>query len=196
MIVRPNVFVLCTGRCGSTTFIKAAEHISNYTAGHETRPHVLGNSRFAYPVGHIEADNRLSWLLGRLDTHYGDSAYYVHLERDLLSTARSFLSRQDRGILRAYRTEILMGASKELCSNPDFLPVCIDYCQTVTANIEAFLSNKSRRFSFRLESAQADWPRFCEWIEAEVDIQASMLEWSVKHNAGCPSVEDSISSSI
>lgn len=30
-----NVFVLCTGRCGATTFHRACEHIENYSAGHD-----------------------------------------------------------------------------------------------------------------------------------------------------------------
>ena len=32
-----NVFVLCTGRCGSTTFTQACQHIQNYTASHESK---------------------------------------------------------------------------------------------------------------------------------------------------------------
>ena len=77
-----NVFVLCTGRCGSTTLVEACGHLSNWTSGHETRTHLLGPARLAYPDGHIEADNRLSWLLGRLDEAFGDRAAYVHLTRD------------------------------------------------------------------------------------------------------------------
>jgi len=84
-----NVFVLCAGRCGSVTFIEVAKHVCNYIAGHETRTALNGHARFAYPVGHIEADNRLSWLLGRLDDRYGDEAFYVHLQRDILDTARA-----------------------------------------------------------------------------------------------------------
>jgi hypothetical protein len=177
-----NVFVLCTGRCGSVTFSRAAQHISNYSSGHETRTQHVGNARFAYPVAHIETDNRLSWLLGRLESHYGDSAYYVHLQRDLLATARSFVKRHDKGILHAYRTAILMGASKDLPKEADFLPVCVDYCLTVTANIEAFLANKTHRFSFHVESAEADWVRFWEWIGAEGDLPAALQEWSIKYN--------------
>lgn len=183
MMSRPNVFVLCAGRCGSTTFAKAAARINNYTAGHETLTHLIGNARFSYPSSHVEVDNRLSWMLGRLDSHYGDNAYYIHLQRDLLATARSFEKRHDRGILRAYRTDILMGASKELDSGSDYLPVCIDYCLTVTKNIDFFLKSKSHKFSFRLETAQGDWPRFWEWIGAEGDFQGSMDVWTVKHNA-------------
>ena len=62
-----NIFVLNTGRCGSTTFIKACQHIRNYTALHESRANRIAEQRLAYPRDHIEADNRLSWFLGRLD---------------------------------------------------------------------------------------------------------------------------------
>jgi ferritin-like protein len=48
------------------TFIRACQHITNYTAGHETRSTLLGEARVAYPDQHIEADNRLSWMLGKL----------------------------------------------------------------------------------------------------------------------------------
>ena len=183
MINKPNVFVLCTGRSGSVTFTKEAQHISNFSTGHETRTHHIGHARFAYPTAHIEADNRLSWLLGRLELHYGNSAYYVHLQRDLMATARSFLKRHDRGILRAYRTDILMGASKNIKEDADLLPFCVDYCQTVTANIDAFLKNKSNCLSFKIDSAESDWQRFWNWIGAEGDLSAALDEWSIKHNA-------------
>lgn len=77
-----NVFVLSTGRCGSTTFVKACEHITNFSAAHESRTGLLGAARLDYAGNHIEADNRLSWLLGRLDRTYGNAAFYVHLRRD------------------------------------------------------------------------------------------------------------------
>lgn len=51
-----NVFVLCAGRCGSTTFIKAAQHICNFTSGHETLSGFIGDVRFNYPLNHIEAE--------------------------------------------------------------------------------------------------------------------------------------------
>ncbi len=62
-----NVFVLGTGRCGTTTFMKACRHVTNCTSGHETRVNHVGPERLSYPSNHIEADNRLSWFLGRLD---------------------------------------------------------------------------------------------------------------------------------
>ncbi|GGA66833.1 hypothetical protein GCM10011521_01190 [Arenimonas soli] len=32
-----NVFVLCTGRCGSVSFARASAYLTNYTAGQESR---------------------------------------------------------------------------------------------------------------------------------------------------------------
>jgi hypothetical protein len=94
-----NVFILNTGRCGSTTFVKACEHITNFTTAHESRMHLIGNQRLAYPDNHIEADNRLAWFLGRLEAAYGDRAIYVHLRRDPLKTARSFEKRYNFALL-------------------------------------------------------------------------------------------------
>ena len=84
-----NVFVLSTGRCGSTTFIKACSHITNYSSAHESLSTRTGKQRLNYPENHIEADNRLSWLLGRLDNTYGDDAFYVHLNRNIEDTIAS-----------------------------------------------------------------------------------------------------------
>ena len=127
-----NVFVLNTGRCGSTTFAKACGHISNFTCAHESRAGMLGDARFDYPANHIEADNRLSWLLGRLDEKYGDDAVYVHLLRDENDTARSFTKRYSGGIIKAYRGHgILLGVSEE--SDP--MSVALDYCHTVNLSL-------------------------------------------------------------
>ena len=101
---RMNVFVLCTGRSGSTTFYRACRHITNYSAGHELNTSEVGRARLDYPEDHIEVDNRLSWLLGRLDQAYGDRAFYVHLTREEEATARSFDRRwaSRYSIIRAY----------------------------------------------------------------------------------------------
>lgn len=51
-----NVFVLCTGRCGSMTFAEACSHAVNYTTGHESGRHRRYDLK--YPADHIEVDNR------------------------------------------------------------------------------------------------------------------------------------------
>lgn len=174
-----NVFVLCTGRCGSTTFIRACEHIRNFSAAHESRTAFLGERRFNYPPRHIEADNRLTWLLGRLDQHFGNDAYYVHLMRDPEKTAASF-ARRRWGIMAAYQGDgIIMG----LDADTDPLETARDYCRTVTSNIELFLKDKANRFAFRLERSDEDFPQFCEWIGADVDVPLALHEFQQSHNA-------------
>ncbi len=175
-----NVFVLNSGRCGSATFIKACRHISNFSAGHESLATRLGAERLAYPPRHIEADNRLSWLLGRLDDAYGAGAYYVHQTRALAPTAASFSRRftLDIGIMPAYQHGILMGAE-----GAEPLAVAKDYLHTIDSNIRHFLRDKPHQMHFSLETAQADFARFWEWIGAEGDKQAALAEWHVRHNA-------------
>ena len=174
-----NVFVLCTGRCGSTTLIKACSHISNFTAAHESRSSRLGDERLAYADRHIEADNRLSWLLGRLDRAYGDDAYYVHLTRDVRKVAASFVKRYQQGIIKAYRGDgIILGVPED--SDPT--RVALDDCDTVDSNIRALLKDKSHRMDFRLEQWQNDFAAFGTWIGADLDLEAAMAEFRIRHN--------------
>lgn len=181
-----NVFVLCTGRCGSRTFYEACRHITNYTTGHESRITYIGDERLDYPENHIEADNRLSWFLGRLDQKYGDGAFYVHMTRDREETAQSYAKRHDTGIIRAYRDGILFECPAYITP----LDVCRDYCDTVNTNIQSFLKDKTRQMDFRMESAKEDFRIFWERIGAEGDLEAALAEWDVAHNAsGVPHPE-------
>lgn len=179
-----NVFVLCTGRCGSVAFWKACSHFANYTSGHETLANRTGAERLAYPRKHIEIDNRLSWLLGRLDRAYGNAAHYVHLTRDPEAVARSFCERLNMagGIGRAYRHGIIMSARGEELAPP--LDAMRDYVTTVTENIELFLKDKRNVMRIRLEDIQSSFPEFSEWISAEGDLESAVDEFSRKHNAG------------
>ena len=150
-----NVFVLCTGRSGSTTFTQAAAHITNFTAAHELRCQFIGPERLAYPQRHIEIDNRLSWLLGRLDRAYGDSAHYVHLTRDPEATAASFANRMRFGIMKAYRNGIMQRTHR----NRDLTPLDVgrDLVDTVSENIRLFLRDKSHVMTFRMNEAASDF---------------------------------------
>jgi len=174
-----NVFILCTGRCGSTTFIRACEHITNFTAAHESRAGHIGKQRLAYPSNHIEADNRLSWFLGRLENRYGDRAHYVHLTRDPTDVARSYARRWDVGIMRAYHDGVLWQMDPANVRED----VAMDYCQTVLANTDQFLANKSNVMSMQLENAQDQFTEFWQWIGAEGDLQAALAEWDSKTNS-------------
>jgi hypothetical protein len=174
-----NIFVLNSGRCGSTTFIRACRHISNYSALHESRCGMLGAERLNYPANHIEADNRLSWFLGRLDRQYGDNAFYVHLRREHDATARSFARRKEFGIMNAYRNGILL----ELQGAPGAHDIARDYLDTVEANIECFLKDKGRKMVFQLETAKADFTTFWQCVGADGNLDAALQEWEQHYNA-------------
>ena len=174
-----NVFILNTGRCGSTTFIKACRHITNYSSAHESQSTLIGESRLTYPVNHIEADNRLSWILGRLDAVYGDDAFYVHLSRDKNTTAESFARRNNFGIMKAYREGILMHEQQ----NDSALELAQDYIETIESNIALFLKDKTHTLEFSLENAEQDFKQFWELINAEGDIKAALTEWNTSYNA-------------
>ena len=175
-----NVFVLSTGRCGSTTFARACGHIENYSAAHESRiSHVHG--RVDYPDNHIEVDNHLSWFLGPLDEQYGDDAFYVHLQRDLEETARSRMRREaqkvDPGLMWAYGQRLIWENDEA-----ELIDVCRHYCRTVNANIRLFLENKSKTMTVHLESAEEDFRVFWNRIEATGDIDSAVHEWKRRYN--------------
>jgi hypothetical protein len=175
-----NVFILNTGRCGSMTFIKACQHISNFSSAHESRCHLLGEARFDYPENHIEADNRLAWFLGKLDYYYGDNAIYVHLKRNSDATASSYAKRLfPGGIIPAYRQGIL----QFLPDDVSIMSVCLDYYDTVNSNIELFLKDKRLKMVFELENAAQDFQKFWTLIGAKGDMKAALAEFSHAYNA-------------
>jgi len=179
-----NVFVLCTGRCGSVSFIEACKHIQNYACGHESRTQSIGEDRLDFPENHIEADNRLSWFLGKLDAKYGQQAFYVHLLRDHEKTAESFNRRWNKsrmGIIDAYGYGILMQETIEK-KEAERLKYCRDYCETVTTNIACFLKDKPQKMILHLEKIKEEFPVFWERIGAEGELEQALKEFDSRHN--------------
>lgn len=173
-----NIFILNAGRCGSSTFVQACKHISNFSSAHESRSTLTGEQRLKYPDNHIEADNRLCWLLGRLDHEYGNDAYYVHLTRNRQQSVESFVKRKDYGIMLAYREGILMGGEQQSATE-----IANDYLETVDRNISLFLKDKDNTMPFSLESAARDFIDFWHWIGARGEQDRALAEWLVHYNA-------------
>ncbi len=176
-----RIFVLGTGRCGTVTFAKACSHLTNYTAGHESRASCIGDLRFAYPDQHIEVDSRLTWFLGELGQRFPD-AFFVHLRRDAEDTAKSICRKWGGGQInfaRAFGHAIVMHGAPW----PDKLEVSRFQVRTAVANIEEFLSNRRHRTVW-LHEVQKWFPLFLGEIEAEGDLHAAQKEWLIHHNAG------------
>lgn len=179
-----RVFILCTGRCGSTTFIRACKHIRNFTAGHESRVRLFGKERFAYPENHIEADNRLSWHLGQLNKQFGNEPLYIHLKRDREKVAKSYLKRfyVRGGIIDSFCEGIVMMPG-ELLSEEQRLQACYDYVDTVTSNVNHFLSDKENVLDIDLENIRTGFVEFWERVGADGDLDKALEELEKKHNA-------------
>jgi hypothetical protein len=178
-----NVFVLCTGRSGSTSFIKACQHISNYSAAHETLSNSCGDKRFDFPKNHIEADNRLSWQLGQLNEKFGKNAFYVHLKRNSKSVAKSYYKRflLPKSMIYAYANGIKKLPPESLNPNERF-EVCLDYVETVNANIKYFLEDKPHKIEIDLEDIKPKFESFWKTIKAQGNLNLALSEFDHKHN--------------
>jgi hypothetical protein len=178
-----RVFILCSGRSGSLTIIKACTHIENFTSGHESLAKKFGQKRFDYPENHIEADNRLSWHLGQLNKIFGNKAFYVHLKRNRDEVAQSFLKRfyVPGSIIDSFCEGIRMSPA-EFLSEEERLQACYDYIDTVNSNIEHFMSDKRKTMTLNLENVEQDFSELWNRIAAQGNLGNALNEFKIKHN--------------
>jgi len=176
-----RVFVLCTGRCGSTTLAKACSHITNYTTGHETGR--IAGYDLVYPQRHIEVDNRLSWFLGRLHEKYPD-AFYLHLRRDVVAVSKSFASRGARraGLLGGFILALKQGRHADLTAH-GLKSSARQLVETIEANLRHFLRDKPHMV-ISIESAADTFPDFWKRIAAEGSLDAARKELTRRYNRG------------
>lgn len=174
-----NVFVLCTGRCASTTFARACGHMTNFTAAHESRVGSIGEQRLDFPDHHIEVDHRLAFQLGRVDEKFGDAAYYVHLTRDPAATAASWAERFTLGtMMSSYRRGMIGDETVPRRAS------AVEMVETAAANIRHFLRDKPHVAQVRVEHAEPDFRAFWHWIGAVGALDQALAEWRVRHNEG------------
>lgn len=179
-----RIFVLCTGRTGSQSFIEACRFIDNFSCGHESRRSLLGSDRLDYPPNHIESDNRLSWMLGPLADRFPDDVFYVHLIRDEEATARSFNRRWNNpwSIIHAWAEAVLFRNIRDL-TDDEKLQIARDYVRTTNLNIASFLRNKPH-LTVRLEHIQEDFRLFWHHIQATGNLEEAIGSLTTPHNTG------------
>ena len=202
-----NVFVLTTGRSGSTTLSAALQHVTNFSCSHESRSELVGKHRLDYPQNHIEIDHRLAWFLGELGNRYGDEACYVHLVREREATASSW-NRRWHPSMRRYRRaprEFLKELRRRVSSNPveprllpafasglilrskwfadDRLDVARYLVDTVNWNIEEFVSHRPKKYVLHLETSQDELPGLWEYCGFQGDLESALAELAKRHNA-------------
>lgn len=182
-----RVFVLCSGRCGSVTLAKALGQASNFTVGHETHMATAGPARLAYPAQHIEIDNRLAFMLGRLHATYGDAPLYVHLTRDPAACAESYAKRFFPGLLLfAWARGIHVGMPDTL----DLPMLARDLVDNMNANIRDFITHRPHVAHIRVEHFAEDVSALWNRIGAEGDLAAALQCLASRHNQGLPALPD------
>ena len=195
-----RVFLLGTGRTGSSTLARAFSHATNFTAAHESRIDVV-EGRLDYPDGHIEADNRLSWFAGSLALRYPD-ALFVHLTRSHDEVVDSYRKRMrdswprlgrlrsdlTRSLREDRRLSIVDGFAHSIIhrkapwEHEEIESVVRLYCQTVDDNVALLLEHHdSARID--LSTVVPDFTAVWERIGAEGDLSAAVAELSIRHNA-------------
>lgn len=161
------------------TIIRAFAHATNYTSGHETE----GGSFYPldYPDWHIEADNRLSWMLGELGQHFPD-ARWVHLLRDREGMARSFEARPDwpGASIKGFGAGIL---GRGDLFHEERYEAAGRMWDAANANITEFLTTRDHRVVW-LHDLTRDFPGLWEWVGCQGDLAAAVETTRIRHNAG------------
>lgn len=196
-----RVFVLGTGRSGSLSLARACEHLDNYTVGHEQHPHTVGAGRLDYPDEHIEIDNRLSWMLGRLHDRFGDDALYVHLRRDPDAIARSYEARWpdeptsllsymqrrrtgERGfesLVSAYAYGVLQRI--EYWPRSRRRAIARDMVDTIESNVQLFLRHVPRSLTIDIEDGRMALETLWGEMGGTGDLVTAVEELGRRHNA-------------
>jgi hypothetical protein len=175
-----RAFVLGTGRCGTTTFAKACESITNYTVGHETQARQVKN-RLGFPDHHIEVDHRLAWFLGTIDVMYRDEPVYVHLTRNPDKVARSWAAKAKHkpGQAATWSETVIYQPQKKIAP----LVTAKLMVESVNHNIDLFLKDKTKVVRMRIEDPHDAFDEFWRLIGAEGNRRKAHDELKVRHNA-------------
>ena len=176
-----RIFVLGTGRCGTHTFKRAASYIENYTSSHNSRT-FRRDFPPQYPDNHIAIDVRLASNLGQIGLFYGDDARYVWLRRDPEATAKSWhrfqydyhASYKPWKYIQGYGVHEL---GLKMVTIAEQMVACRIYVNTINANIEYFLRDKTDSLQMDLENIREDWGKFWKWSHAVGNYSKSLSTW-------------------
>lgn len=165
-----RIFVLSTGRCGSTTLAKACSHITNFTSGHETN---RGRVSLVYKDQHIEIDPHLTFNMPALKQLYPE-AFFVRLWREKEACVKSL---SKRGSMR--RLWIPHAYQKKEATAEDALLAAEYFYEFFNGIIKKFTA-----FDIQMENFREDFKSFWQIIGAEGNLEQALNELVVKYNEG------------
>jgi len=164
-----RVFVVGTGRCGSSTFYQACKTIKNYTCGHETFAGQVHD--FEYPDNHIEVAVQNVQALALLQNKYPD-ARFVHLVREKEACIKSLLE-QCPEYLKAWAFQVFLthGVTEKVA-------MAYYHC------VNKYLTTVPNLITVRLEDLEWFWLNFVKCINAECDFEEVRKILNKKYNPG------------
>lgn len=164
-----QIFVVGTGRCGTTTFARACENARNRTVGHETCAGKVYS--FEYPQKHIEVDAPLVFRMNDL-RRLNPGCRFVHLIRTDRAACIESMVRYDPEICRAFGWMVYHFAE---C---DALTGAAALYDTITR-----IPKGNDVLTVSLESIKENWSKCWEWMGCEGDFIKSLETWEHKFNA-------------
>ena len=164
-----RIFVVGTGRCGSSTFYQACKTITNYTCGHETFAGQVHN--FEYLDNHIEVAVQNVQALALLQNKYPNNMI-VQLIREPKGCIQS-LFEQCPEYLKAWSFQVYL--TTEVTEK-----VAEAYYHCVNQHI-AKIPNL---VTVRVDDLEWFWARFIQSIGAECDMEQAQKILSRKYNPG------------
>lgn len=164
-----NIFVVGTGRCGSTTFAAACKHAVNMTAGHETAAGRIYD--FIYPPNHIEVDPPLTFWINKLRSYY-PGCKFVHLIREV-----------DReGCIHSLAVndpDICQWFGRMIYHFPECQPS--EGAEAIYEIMNSIVQGEDV-LRIRLVDVKERWWQVWEWMGCKGDFYRSLKEWDVKYN--------------
>lgn len=179
-----RVFCIGTGRCGTTTFYKSCQHITNFTSANESHRHgSLATGWLDYPDNHIEVDPHLVWSLGTLINLYPD-ALFVHLKRNRTDVVNSWLKRPSTSTKGA-------GALCSIMFQVDYFKAGLEVRKKllgllyngIVNNVDEALKGKSYA-EFNLHQLPVQLSALWAVIGAEGNLDAAIETCKKTHNQG------------
>lgn len=184
-----NVFIVGTGRCGTTTFARACHWITNYSSGHETTVGVTSwEKKLRFGPKHIESDPHIVWYFPQILRKY-PQALYVHLKRNRDDVVKSWLNRYS-DITRGPEGYVNL----HFQCNPPYSKLLPEnkrralgvFYDSIIGHIEfafATLPPEQTR-TYQLEQLDQQFPEFWRYIEAQGDLENAILTCRKRHNIG------------
>lgn len=168
-----RVFIVSTGRCGSTTFSHACKHIDGFTSAHETN-NTDTNILFDYPDDHIESDPRLFWKLPQVIEKY-PNAFWVHLIRDKETCVPSLARRRSLEWFAKFQAVHKILDSTQMAER---------YYDFTNSMIKSFLTVTNTAYmTMQCPPTEVEWQIFLQKINKVEYFDTTYPEWSIKYNS-------------